>query len=197
MFLDPEKMDALKEVVNIGIGNSAGPLSELTDSHIQLSVPDIKLFDSSEFRACHDEVFTENTSAVEMRFDGFSSGVGLLAFPSESSLKLVEVLAGEELGTPDMDSVKAGILTEFGNIILGHLFGAIGNCLEAPFNLKLPEYYEGSIKSLILAQQSSSDLVILIIRAEFIIRDLKVNGRLLVCFSLESFPRLISAIEKI
>jgi len=47
-FLDEIQTDALKELINIGVGNGAEVLNQMFDSHIELNVPDIHILKPSE-----------------------------------------------------------------------------------------------------------------------------------------------------
>jgi len=196
MLLDSDQLDALQEVINIGIGNASGPLSELTQSYIALQVPNIKVVKPSELKVALGVLSTENFAVVEMPFDGVSKGKAVLAFPKTNALDLVEVLANEKLGTPDMDPLKIGILSEFGNIILGHFFTAIGNFLKVHFKLCLPVYREGEIPDLLFPEHLEESIVI-VVTTQFEIRELMVEGKIFILFNVESLPLLIEAIENV
>ena len=197
MLLDPDQLDALQEIINIGIGNASKPLSELTQSHVELQVPNIKMINPSELEAALNGLHADSIAVIEMGFDGASKGKGMLAFPKEDALELVEVLAGEKLGTPDMDSLKVGILTEFGNIILGQFFSAVGNFLRVHFKLGLPVYEEGEVASMLLSGKPKEDSLIIVVTTQFKIRKLMTEGKIFVLFNVESLPKLIDAIENL
>jgi|GEM_PF-3941068 len=44
MNINNEQLDAIKEIFNIGVGKGAQVLSQLLESHIQLEVPDIRIY---------------------------------------------------------------------------------------------------------------------------------------------------------
>lgn len=195
MLLNSEQLDVLQEIINIGIGNASGPLSELTQSHVRLEVPNVLVVKAIELGSALGKLNDENASVVEMGFKGVSQGKGILAFPKNDALELVEVLAGEKLGTPDMDSLKVGILTEFGNIILGQFFSAIGNLTKAHFKLCIPSYGEGKIETLLLSESPNEESIIIVVTAQFEIRDLKVQGNIFVLLSVDSLKNLVEAIS--
>jgi chemotaxis protein CheY-P-specific phosphatase CheC len=50
MKTSPEQLDALRELINIGIGRAAGVLNEMLSAHIQLYVPDVEILSAEESR---------------------------------------------------------------------------------------------------------------------------------------------------
>jgi chemotaxis protein CheC len=197
MLLNSDQLDALQEVINLGIGNASSPLSELTRSHVGLEVPHVKVLKPLELESALGALCEENVSVVEMKFEGVSPGKGVLAFPKKDALALVEALADEKFGTPDMDSLKVGILTEFGNIILGQFFSSIGNFLKTHFKLCLPSYKEGNISAVLSWQHQMDDSVIILVKSHFKIRDLRIEGSIFVLLSMESLKNLIEEIDNL
>ena len=44
------QLDALKELINIGVGRAAGMLNQILDNHVYLQVPDAKLLSPVEIQ---------------------------------------------------------------------------------------------------------------------------------------------------
>ena len=42
------QVDALTELINIGVGRAAGMLNQILEAHIQLQVPSVKIFPHSQ-----------------------------------------------------------------------------------------------------------------------------------------------------
>ena len=50
MRLTPEQEDALKELLNIGVGRAAGSLNQILDKPITLQVPSIMIAEVSDLK---------------------------------------------------------------------------------------------------------------------------------------------------
>ena len=67
-------LDALKEIVNTGIGRAAASLNSLLVSHIELDVPSIRLFASDETDLVRNDINATDLACVKLSFHGFFSG---------------------------------------------------------------------------------------------------------------------------
>lgn len=196
--IDPFYIDTLKELINIGVGRAAGILNEMTNFHVILQVPFIKVLSPSSLRKEMEELGRHEVAAVRLGFKGPFSGSAALVFPPDSASKLVAVLTGEEPGTPDLDSVRAGTLSEVGNIVLNGVMGSMGNILNQHISYSLPAYVEDTVENLL----SVSDHIIppptiLLVRVRFTIQQLLVEGDIILLFEVGSFDSLLSAIDNI
>ena len=145
MPLDPRQTDALKELMNVGVGRAAGILNHMVSSHVQLLVPDITILNIGDLAEKLEEVMAEKVAVVRLRFEGSFSGTAELIFPTESANNLVAVISDEEPGTPDLDSAKTAALTEVGNIVLNGVMGTFANMLKQHLEYNLPAYSEDAI----------------------------------------------------
>lgn len=193
----PEVIDALTELVNIGIGRAASSLNDLIHSHIQLSVVKVEIYSMKELRGIA-QIFTEAPcSSVIQEFKGEFPGKAALVFPKESASKLVSVFTGEEMNTPGLDSVRAGTLMEIGNIVINGVMGSIGNMLNSRMEFLLPDYREDTIWNLILKPElhSTDEILILIAKSHFVIENLKISGDFILVYEVGSFEELVSMIK--
>ncbi|MDY6964444.1 MAG: chemotaxis protein CheC [Halobacteriota archaeon] len=191
-----KQIDALRELINIGVGHGADVLNTMLNSHIQLQVPYIKVLSPDELQR-EMETNTENRLAsVKLGFKGDTSGTAELIFPAESASKLITAFTGDEGDDLNLDSIRAGTLNEVGNIVLNTVVGSISNILK--FNLKysVPSYVEGDSTNL-LPPEIGSDTVILLARTRFLIEELKIEGDVALFFELSSFDMLLEAVESI
>ena len=130
MNLTLSHIDALQELVNIGVGRAAGVLNDMLASPIQLNIPEVRLLTPEELKLELKNQFGDSLLAtVQLSFSGSFSGTAELVFPTESAATLVSVLTGEAPGTPDLDVVKIGALLEIGNIVLNGIMGSLSNAL--------------------------------------------------------------------
>ncbi len=188
-------IDTLKEFINIGVGKAANALNEMVNFPVTLQVPFVKLLEPAQVNEEIAELGRNRLAAVTLGFDGPFTGKASLVFPPDSASRLVSVLTGEEAGTPDLDSVRAGTLNEVGNILLNGVMGSLGNILRARIHYSLPLYTEDTIANLIMSGSETRNTVILLVRTHFMIRQLEVEGNIILLFTMGSFDSLLSAID--
>jgi len=197
MNLTPDQADILRELMNIGVGRAAGMLNEMTDAYVRLQVPSVRIFSALEFKKEMEREGVDRLAAVRLGFKGPFSGTADLVFLPESASKLVAVLTGEEPGTHEFDSVRAGTLNELGNIVISGVMGSMGNLLEKRIEYSLPQYIEDTIENLLKLSNANSDGPILLVRTHFVIEQLQIEGDIMLIFEVGSFDALLAAIDAI
>ena len=55
MNVSAEEIDALRELINIGVGRAAGALNDMVGAHVELRVPSVRLVSTADIK----EVITE------------------------------------------------------------------------------------------------------------------------------------------
>lgn len=189
-------LDAISELMNIGVGRSAGMLNQMIGSSIELIVPSVQVLKISELAVELGQSRNGTYSFVRLPFQGSIHGTAALVFPPDSAAQLVAVLTGEEPGTPDLDTVRAGTLSEVGNIVINGVMGSVGNILQLPLTYELPSYFEGRPEHLLQHQLSATDPEMLLAHARFSIRDLEIQGTILLIFEVRSFDALLTAVDR-
>ncbi|MEB3827289.1 chemotaxis protein CheC [Phormidium sp. CCY1219] len=196
MNLTVEQLDALQELVNIGVGRAASVLNEMIDSHIRLQVPFIRILSPKRMKSeLEERLGISDVSAVRLGFSGSFSGTAQLVFPTDSASKLVALLTNEEVGTPDLDAVKIGTLTEVGNIVINGVMGSMSNLLHQHLNYSLPIYLEDTVDNLLVANRLESKTTVLLAQARFTIEQLQIAGDIILIFKVGSFDVLLAALE--
>ena len=196
MNVTNEQIDALKELINIGVGSGADVLNTMLDSHIQLQVPYLKILLPGELVDEAQMHGSEQLSAINLPFQGSFLGSAELVFPSESASKLITALTNEKTDPSDIDSIRAGALSEVGNIVLNAVMGTISNLLNLTLTYSVPNYIEGKIKDLMLANKISCDTIILLAKTQFCIKNLEIEGDILLFLEVGSFDRLLASLDK-
>lgn len=196
MHLTDAQIDALQELINIGVGRAASVLNEMVDTRIILQIPFIKILSLVNLKQELKGRFNEGYfSAVKLSFTGAFCGTAELVFPNDSASTLVAVLTGEELGTPDLDAVRIGTLSEVGNIVINGVIGSITNVLKQHINYTMPVYIEDTIENLIRSD-SDSNVAVLLAQTRFTIEKLQIIGDIILIFELSSFDALLEAIDR-
>ena len=198
MKLTVDQLDALKELINIGVGQAAGLLNEMIEFRIQLQIPSIELLSSIELqRELTARFGLAQLSAVQLNFTGSFAGTAELVFPTESAAMLVAILTGEDPQSSELDALKISTLTEVGNILINSVMGSISNLLEQPLRYAVPNYTEEDIKHLVSCKRSEEVSTVLLAQARFDIKELSVQGDIILFFEVGSFDALLGAIAKL
>ncbi len=125
--LEPQQLDALTEVANIGAGHAATALSQLTNSRIMISVPTIKVADINQISGILGDP-QELVAAVLMHMLGDLTGRNLLMLPAGNAKLLCDLLLKREPGTTDsFDELERSSLKEAGNILGGAYLNALSD----------------------------------------------------------------------
>ena len=191
-----ELNDALTEVLNMGMGRASGMLNELTQAHVGLRVPEVRVITSSEIDENMEELGWDNIAGVKMTFDGSFYGTAAIVFPASSAAALADVLMEEESGDSDLDSVRVSVLTEVGNIIINGVMGTIGNFLHEPLQYAIPSFAEGDIQVVLGADQINQDAAILMARARFTVEAYMILGDILLVLEGQSLGTLLDSITE-
>lgn len=128
--LGPERMDALKEVANIGAGHAATALSLMTGARIMIEVPTVNVAPLEELIP---GIADENSQIVSVIMDmhGSLKGHTLLALPLTTGRRLADLMLRRERragGTLDM--LEESALKEAGNILGGAYMTALSEFLS-------------------------------------------------------------------
>ncbi|HDQ13532.1 MAG TPA: chemotaxis protein CheC [Sediminispirochaeta sp.] len=193
--LSERQIEALRELINIGVGHGAEVLNTMLQSHIALNVPEIQLTDINELERVLYPDSTSQLSAVEMKYRGNFTGSVELIFPTEDASKMVSLLIQDELPPGEMDELRSATLQEIGNVLLNAVMGTISNIFSFSLKYSLPTYLEGDVGTLISQVEYEPGSVIICAKTRFTVADIQVEGTLVLFFSLTYFDDLLSKIE--
>jgi chemotaxis protein CheC len=193
MQLSDLQIDALREVINIGVGYAASSLNELIGAHVRLTVPEIAVLDFQEAMVRLAVPGCNSLSTVQLQFSGSIKGDVALIFPSDSAVKLVSLLTGEEGGDSDVDGIRAATLEEAGNILLNGVVGSVSNLLHEDISFSVPYYSEGA-----LPQGLGGEGVVHVIfaRARFNMDEHEIQGEILLFLGVGYLEALVLAIDQ-
>ncbi len=195
MHITDKQKDVFKEVINIRVGESAGILNELLNTHISLQVPDIKIFSYNDMEKEMAGLLEKKLSAVWMEFSGPVTGITSLIFPPEDASKLIDLILNNVGEAEDPDSVRIGILSEVGNIILNSVVGSLGDLFNERILFTLPAYFEDTLRRFIASSKLDRDLIILLADSRFYIKEHMIEGEIIVLIGMDGFESLIDAME--
>lgn len=197
MNVTDEQIDALKQLINIGVGSGAEVLNTILNSHVQLQIPFLKVLSPKELELEMETHAVERLLTVNLGFTGSFLGNAELVFPSESASRLIIALTGEDSEYSDDDPMRACALTEVGNIVLNAVMGSVSNLLNLSLIYSVPVYDEGDFQRLMVTNTTKFDTVILLARTRFMVEALEIEGDILLFLEVGSFDKLLKMVNAI
>jgi len=194
MEIDAESLDAVRELINIGVGRAAGMLNEMTGCTIRLRVPMIQILTLSELAGAPHINAGSAQATVSLTFNGPLSGMSALVFPQDSAAALVMLLSGEPHESPELDALRIETLKEVGNIVINSVMGSIANLLAHHLTYSLPRYQE--IPVLLLARSANNPCFhdrIILADTRFTLEDHEIEGSILLILEVGSLETLLDA----
>jgi chemotaxis protein CheC len=146
--LNELELDALTELVNLGVSKAAFSLREMIGKQVILSVPSVELIARTRAIEILRASELNKLVAVHQVFEGDIHGRALLIFPETRSLELVRAVTNENLPLEDILDLEQEALAETGNIILNGCLATIANLLKRTLKISLPEVLRGDSAAL-------------------------------------------------
>jgi chemotaxis protein CheC len=185
------ELDALTELVNIGVSRAANSLREMVGEQVLLSVPTERLVTPAEAVSILGEREASRLVAVHQIFEGDITGRALLIFPEVNSLELVRAVTGGELPLEDIIELEQEALAETGNIILNGCLATIANMLQRSLKMSLPEILRGRGEDLFnLAPPPVPGDVVMFLYIDFAVRQRDIRGYVAMLMDMPSLAAL-------
>lgn len=199
---------ALKELENIGIGNSATSLYKLTNSFVQTRVLGAK-FELIENIPKITGISEFPVLGSFMHIEKDLSGYILIFFPEKSVKGLSLILLGGDKGIEKridqgkridpVDIVNRSLIEEVSHILAGTYVTALSEFLDLNILISTPyTVYDmfGSILNSVLTEMSCKTDFALLLDAEFLIKEEKIYGNILTLFDPLSLDYLLKRINE-
>lgn len=195
--LTPSQLDALREIGNIGAGNSATALSQVVNKKVDMSVPRVALVpieDVPDLVGGPDALVV----AVFLRVYGKAPGNILFLMPKQNALYLVDSAMGKPLGTTKtLDDMDISALKEVGNILTGSYLNAFfhfTNIAMLPSIPSLAVDMAGAILNVVLVQLGQMGDHAMVIETKFLAEDDSINGHFFLVPDPGSLSTLVKAV---
>jgi len=185
------ELDALTELVNLGVSRAAANLAVMVREEVVLTVPQVALLTREAAIKSLGERESRNLVAVHQTFEGEFVGRALLIFPEENSLELVRALVGSELSNEEIIELEQEALAETGNVILNSCLATIANSLESNLRMSLPEVLRGEGRRFFnLPPPPAQGPTVLFIYINFALRRRDVAGYIAMMMDMPSLTAL-------
>jgi chemotaxis protein CheC len=185
------ELDALGELVNLGVSRAALSLREMVGEQVLLSVPAVAIVTRAQAIATLGERETSKLVAVHQAFEGDIAGRALLIFPEAKSLELVRAVTGGNLPLEDIIDLEQEALAETGNIIINACLATIANMLRRSLKVSLPEILRGEGQEFFyLPPPPEASDVVMFLYIDFEVRKREINGYIAMLMDMPSLQAL-------
>lgn len=187
------QLDALTELVNLGVSSAATSLSELVREEVVLSVPEVSVVTRDQAIANLREHDAKRLVAIHQDFDGDIRGRALLIFPEAKSMELIRAVVGAELSLDDIMELEQEALAETGNILLNGCLSTMANSLQRNLKISLPEVIHGDGTDFF--GDSEAEETVLFIYINFAVKQRDIQGFLAMILDLPSLVTLQTLLD--
>lgn len=196
MILSDDQLDALTEIVNIGVGKAAASLSDLIGERICLTVPALVVCDSELLTDVLAERRDALDTSVVQDFNGPIGGRAILAFSKASGIQLGQVLLGFDESPSELDLDLGEILEEVGNIVLNGVLGSIGNLVAEELVYSVPRFHpDTTVAGLIHGESEIRPSTKVVADARFEVACRNISGSLMILFEIDNIQTLLEAVS--
>ncbi len=198
-ILSPQRMDALKEVANIGAGHAATALSLMTGARIMIDVPTVSVAPLDELIPGIADKDSQIVSVL-MDMSGSLSGHTLLALPLATGRRLADLMLRRERRAGGiLDMLEESALKEAGNILGGAYMTALSEFLGMTLLPSPPRLMVGTTQAVMEEhrRQVSSAAAACCVETEFTFEEIgeRFRGFFLLLPDAESFAQIFIAVK--
>ena len=185
------ELDALTELVNLGVSRAASNLSEMVTEQVHLSVPSVLMIGRERAIEILNKSEPSKLVAVHQIFEGEVSGRALVIFPEAKSLELVRAVTSAELSLEDVIELEHEALAETGNVILNSCLATIANQLDRTLKISLPDILRGDGRRLFnLPPPPHAGDVVMFVYINFAVHRRDIQGYIALLMDVSSLTAL-------
>jgi chemotaxis protein CheY-P-specific phosphatase CheC len=193
-------LDVLAESLNLGLGHVIDELGEVSNSKIQLHVPEVNMVPKSELLG-RDEYKDHDGISIFVRqlFSGDIDGEALLYFNETESLKLLNALLDEnEANLIEFAATEQEMLLDLTNVAVSGVIYALSQVLGLNLITQLPECEYGKFTSIETQSTLFSDAedMILFLTISFTVVEKDCKAQLLFFQPKDNLKKLYDIISQ-
>ena len=193
-------LDVLAESLNLGLGHVIDELAEISDSKIQLHVPEVNMLPKSQLLQQYEYGDTDGISIfVRQIFSGDIDGEALLYFSETESLKLLNALLKEnEANLIKFAATEQEMLMDLTNVAVSGVIYALSQVLGLTLTTELPECEYGKFTSIETQSTMFKDAedMILFLTISFTVVDKDSKAQLMFFQPKSNLEKLYDIISK-
>jgi chemotaxis protein CheC len=198
MEFSPNQLDALQEMANIGAAHSATTLSEMLNTNIGMSVPEITIVDISKVG---HHITDELTTMVvfELQGDIPHGGFLILHFPRDSAVRTAGIMQGSSGTLHTFDEMDQSTILEVSNIMISSFLSATSDLLGFMMLPSPPvlivDMAHAAITTLIAQMTIDVDDVILF-QVRLVSEEHNIAGNILIFLEISTLQRIEARLEE-
>jgi chemotaxis protein CheC len=189
------QVDALTELVNIGVSRAAASLRQMVGRQVVLSVPSIEVTSRRTAAALMTERELGPLVTVSQTFTGGFSGRAMLIFPEANSLALARAVTGDGFAPEELQDFEEEALRETGNVVLTNCLATMANMLREPLEMSIPAVAREQANSLFEDEVGSTTGAVLFLYINFLVSDRDIRGYIALLMDLPSLEALRSVVS--
>ncbi len=188
---------ALKEIINIGVGNAATSLSKMIKHQISIDIPELRveiIEKVPEAAGGADKV----VSGVIMHVDGDINGYIMMLLSEDSAATICKAI-NEEEDTDIHTPMNQSMLEEIGHILAGSYISSLAEFLTLDVKISPPmQTFDmlGAIMDQILIEMSQNVECTLFFDTVFVLEGKQMEGILLTLFDPMGMDKLLGRIDE-
>jgi chemotaxis protein CheC len=191
------QMDAMRELANIGAAHSATTLSQMLESQVGMSVPEIDVVDISKVgELLGDEVTT--LVVFELQGDIPHGGFLIRHFPRDSAIRTANIMLGASQKEHPLGEMDQSAIIEVSNIMISSFLSAASDLLGIVMLPSPPalvvDMAHAAIESLISMMTVDIDDV-LIFRVRLVSEEHKIAGNILIFLEAATLRKVAGMLE--
>lgn len=196
---DGIELDIITELVNIGIGEAAASLSDLTQRRVLIRTPEIKIMNVADISEYIETNMQSTGVYIAQDFEGPVTGKTILCYTQECSQSLINILDPHAVKTSSLTVSAMATLQEIGNIVMVSCITTIGDMMAGSLKFYMPSasletsrtYFQNLIKDM-----EKFDKAIMVKNDMAIAQDKsdktdKIEGYLFILLSFDHFEKVV------
>jgi chemotaxis protein CheC len=196
--LSPDKLDALQELVNIGMGAAGAALAKALGAFVELAVPAVDVTNRSRVATLLEDgawANNQDVEAVRQRFFGALMGESVMVFDGQGHTELSDLL-GHGPGAEAAE--RQEVLLDLANVVIGACVNGIAGPLNEAVSFAPPARLGGrSDVRAFLSRDSAALTQGLVVNVDFKLEARSFFSRVLVFLPEHSILRIDQAITQL
>ncbi|WP_406656705.1 chemotaxis protein CheC [Methanolobus sp. ZRKC2] len=195
--LDEMQASALKEIVNIGVGNAVTSLSKMVGKEIKIEVPELKIEKIEKIPEIAGGADTV-ASGVIMHVEGDVNGYIMMLLSKETAEAICSTISGEE-NIDILTEMNQSLIEEVGHILAGSYVSSLSEFLGLDLKISPPmQTFDmlGAIMDHMLIEMSRNVESTLLFDTFFTLEGNRMEGILLTLFDPVSMNKILNKIAE-
>lgn len=195
--LNAMHIDVLKEIGNIGAGNAATSLAQMTNSEIDMVTPVVRILDISEADNALGGPETL-AAAILVELFGDIHGIMMFVISKEFTKVLLNLLLGQtNANCMHLSEMEKSALSEIGNIMISSYANSIATLSKLKIQISVPAVTSDMVGALLTvpaAEMGSVSDKIIFVQDDFITSNKTISADMLLIPDINSLNKLMGSL---